>query len=63
LVLGYQGKKIQLADKPVFNRLDKDQWELGNGNIRFSPVFHVLDPKVKEKSGYQKQIIFEVPGQ
>ena len=65
LVLGYQGKKIQqLTEQAVFNRLDNDHWQLGNKeDIKFSPIFHVLDPKVKEKSGYQKQIIFEVPGQ
>jgi len=62
LVLGSSGKrKIQLADQPVFNRLDRDHWQLGKEGPKFSPVFHVLDPQVNKESGYQKQIIFEVP--
>lgn len=63
LVMGHQGRKIQqLSDKAVFHRLDNNRWQLeGKEVIQFSPVFHVLSPEVKEKSGYQKQIIFEVP--
>lgn len=62
LVLGYQGKGRQrLRQSPDFDRLGEAEWKVrGEAGITLSPVFHVLDPEVTKKSGYEKQLIFEV---
>jgi uncharacterized protein len=60
LMLGYEGDtEIHFINKPVITRLDETHWQAidGNKTFNFSPVYHLMDEKVKAKA-YQKQILF-----
>lgn len=61
LLLGYEGsEKISLGDSPRFKRLSDREWLLEAGQVRFSTVNHLMDPRVNKASGYQKQVLFKV---
>jgi len=61
LVLGYEGDKAEISfkNRPEVSRIDATHWRVtdGNENYVFTPIYHLLDEKVKEKI-YQKQILF-----
>ena len=61
LILGHEGEsEIHFHGKPTLERKDKHTWIAGDGEqeIELTSVFHHMDPKVSEESGYKKQIIF-----
>jgi hypothetical protein len=60
LMLGYEGEKeIHFTNKPGMKRLDETHWQMTDGDksYRFTPIDHLMDAKVKDKT-YRKQILF-----
>ena len=60
LMLGYTDEReISLNKKPVIERVNDHNWKIidGNKSYGFTPVYHLLDEKVIEKS-YKKQALF-----
>lgn len=60
LMLGYEGEsEIHFDKKPVITRLDETHWQMTDGDksYNFSPIDHLMDAKVKDKT-YRKQILF-----
>ena len=60
LMLGYNGDtEISFNKKPVIERINDTNWKVTDGNksYGFTPVYHLLDEKVVEKS-YKKQALF-----
>ncbi|GGG88511.1 hypothetical protein GCM10007415_23200 [Parapedobacter pyrenivorans] len=62
LVLGHPGsEKRVLSEATPINRLGKDKWQVGESDpYSLTPIFHTLDPAVREGATYHKQVIFEV---
>jgi uncharacterized protein len=60
LMLGYEGEsEIHFSNKPELKRIDETHWQATDGDksFNFTPVYHLMDAKVKAKT-YQKQILF-----
>lgn len=63
LVLGYTGSPEATFDKePSIQRTAEKTWEAGEKKLLLTPVFHVLDPRVKQDSVYRKQLLFKIEG-
>src|SRR5690606_14946663 len=62
LVLGHPGsEKRVLNEATPIKRLGTDTWQVGgNDPYSLTPIFHTLDPAVREGATYHKQVIFEV---
>jgi DUF1680 family protein len=60
LMLGYDGTEISFSSKPQLTRIDQRHWKVldGSKSVVLSPVYHLMDEMVKDKS-YQKQILFK----
>jgi uncharacterized protein len=62
LVLGYEGPQtVFFSEKPVIRQLDELNYQVSDKNqsYKFTSVYQLLDPRVKENS-YQKQVLFQI---
>ena len=61
LLLGRAGAtEISLQNKPRFNRTGEQQWVSKDKSLTLTPVYHLMSPEVAEKTGYSKQVIFNI---
>ncbi len=60
LLLGYEGEKIISFDEPpiIIRKSDKG-WAVKDRNVLLSTVYHLMNTKVSQESGYHKQILFK----
>jgi len=63
LVLGYETTKaaeISFKTAPELLKLSDTDWIVDGQDTHFSPVYHLMDPKVNKESGYKKQVLFKI---
>jgi DUF1680 family protein len=61
LVLGTSSsEEISLPGSPLLERTGEREWRLKGTSQLFSPVYHLMDPRVTKESGYHKQILFKI---
>lgn len=60
LLLGCEERhSVSFEQVPKVNRRTVNEWIAGEDEIKLSPVYHLMDPRVSKESGYQKQILFK----
>ncbi|MGN0233363.1 MAG: beta-L-arabinofuranosidase domain-containing protein [Bacteroidaceae bacterium] len=59
LLLGNDGPAdITLPQNPEWERTGEREWMLKGSNIKFTPVYHLMDQRVWTGTDYSKQILF-----
>lgn len=59
LLLGYEGvSEISIPKNPEIIRTGDGEFQLKGTDIILSSVYHLMDAKVNQSSGYRKQILF-----
>jgi hypothetical protein len=59
LVLGHEGvSEIDIPKNAIIERISDYEFQLKGTDITLSSVYHLMDPKVCQSSGYRKQILF-----
>ncbi len=59
LQLGYEGdKEIRITPNAEIVRESTAAWKIKNTDIMLTPIYHLMDAKVRVNSGYRKQLLF-----